>query len=73
VGADLGPLLNDADGQFLLGFLGHLHDTTGCREASRPTADDQNIKFHRFAFHVGLLICFIVMPTGKFLGASSYR
>ena len=55
VGADLRTFLYNAYGEFLASFLCQLHDTARCRQARRAAADDQNIKFHRFAFHVGLL------------------
>ncbi len=52
---DFRTLFYYTDSQFFASFLRQLHDAAGCRQASRAAADDQNIKFHRFAFHVGLL------------------
>ena len=55
VSADFRPFLYNTYGQFFAGFLCQLHNSASCRQASRAAADDKNIKFHRFAFHVGLL------------------
>ena len=55
VGADFRTFLYNAYGEFFASFLRQLHDTARSRQARRAAADDQNIKFHRFAFHVGLL------------------
>ena len=75
VRADLRTFFNHTNGQFFAGFLRQLHDAAGCRQARRAAADDQNIKFHRFAFHVGLLkqlLMDIVCPQAS-SGAPSYR
>ena len=53
--ANLGAFFNYTNSQFFTSFLRQLHDAAGCRQARWAAADDQNIKFHRFAFHVGLL------------------
>ena len=52
---DFGTFFYYTNSQFFASFLRQLHDAAGSRQASRAAADDQNIKFHRFAFHVGLL------------------
>ncbi len=46
MGADLGAFFHHADGDFLLLFLGQLHDAAGGGQASRARANDDDIEFH---------------------------
>ena len=48
--ANFGPLLNHDDRQFLAGITCQLHKATCGRKPRGTAADNDNVKFHGFAF-----------------------
>ena len=52
MGADLGALLDQADGKFGPGLSGKLLQADRRRQPCRAAADDDDIELHAFAFHV---------------------
>jgi len=51
VSADFGTLLDHADADFFAGFSGLLLQSAGGGQAGRAGADDDDVEFHKFAFH----------------------
>jgi hypothetical protein len=56
VGADLGTFLDLADGNLLFPLRRQLLQAYGGRQPRGAAPDDDNVEFHRFAFHVLLLL-----------------
>ena len=52
VGADLGPFLDDADGEVRSPLGAELPQPDGSGEPRRPRPDDDDVELHRLAFHV---------------------
>src|SRR3546814_1535293 len=51
MGADLGALLENADGDLLAAFRRKLAQPDGRRQTGRTGTDDDHVVLHRFAFH----------------------
>ena len=51
MGADFRAFFHHTDGDFLLVFLGQLHQPTSGREACGARTNYDYVIFHRFTFH----------------------